>query len=119
MAEKVRTEEQKQARKKFLRDASDAGRELTDQIPEKCYSCDAAKMRVIILAGMIAHGETTLDVASANLTHDTDECQGTVAKKGVYDGRPDCWREQQRGRSGRLMGQRAFTDLNTVPIEYL
>ncbi len=105
------SDQQQQARKEQFRKYFAAYRELSDKIPEKCGECSEVKVSALGLANRVSREQISLDDAVANIAHNTEECKGVIPQTGVYDGHPDCWRKQQLGRPGRLMGRSAFTDL--------
>lgn len=110
MTEKIRTEAEMQARREFLQKAGEADIELAATIPEKCSSCDEARIQAYVLGNRVAEGLISLDEAKTNFINDTAECEGEIYKSDVYDGRPDCWRKRQLGRAGCLKGLKFFTD---------
>lgn len=110
MAEQIRTDAERQARRELLKDVGVANSELLSTIPERCSGCGEAIIRAFSLAGMVAKKELTMEDAKANFSNDTGECEGTVSQPEVHDGRPLCWRKQQLGRVGILRGRSAFTD---------
>lgn len=110
MAERIRTEADRQARLEFLARARTANGELAATIPEKCSGCDEATVRALVLGDRVAKDKMTIDEARTNFSHDTGECEGTSYPEGVYDARPICGRVRKLGRIAGLQGYGAFPD---------